>query len=123
MNKNYEIKISNQNVLVKFSGDIDDSVCPIYKEEISNQIKVNKNKDFVFDFKNVTFIDSSGIGFILGRYNQLKGYKKKLYVSNTNPQIKKLFKISGIYSIVNELNEEKEGIALWIKWNSKLVQW
>lgn len=123
MNKNYEIKISSQNVLVKFSGDIDDSVCPIYKEEISNQIKVNKNKDFVFDFKNVTFIDSSGIGFILGRYNQLKGYKKKLYVSNTNPQIKKLFKISGIYSIVNELNEEKEGIALWIKWNSKLVQW
>jgi stage II sporulation protein AA (anti-sigma F factor antagonist) len=112
MNKNYEIKISSQNVLVKFSGDIDDSVCPIYKEEISNQIKVNKNKDFVFDFKNVTFIDSSGIGFILGRYNQLKGYKKKLYVSNTNPQIKKLFKISGIYSIVNELNEEKEGIAL-----------
>ena len=123
MNKNYEIKISSQNVLVKFSGDIDDSVCPIYKEEISNQIKVNKNKDFVFDFKNVTFIDSSGIGFILGRYNQLKGYKKKLYVSNTNSQIKKLFKISGIYSIVNELNEEKEGIALWIKWNSKLVQW
>ena len=123
MNKNYEIKISSQNVLVKFSGDIDDSVCPIYKEEISNQIKVNKNKDFIFDFKNVTFIDSSGIGFILGRYNQLKGYKKKLYVSNTNPQIKKLFKISGIYSIVNELNEEKEGIALWIKWNSKLVQW
>ena len=123
MNKNYEIKISSQNVLVKFSGDIDDSVCPIYKEEISNQIKVNKNKDFVFDFKNVTFIDSSGIGFILGRYNQLKGYKKKLYVSNTNSQIKKLLKISGIYSIVNELNEEKEGIALWIKWNSKLVQW
>ena len=49
MNKNYEIKISNQNVLVKFSGDIDDSVCPIYKEEISNQIKVNKNKDFIFE--------------------------------------------------------------------------
>ena len=112
MNKNYEIKISNQNVLIKFSGDIDDSVCPIYKEEISSQIKVNKNKDFIFDFKNVTFIDSSGIGFILGRYNQLKGYKKKLYVSNTNPQIKKLFRISGIYSIVSELNEEKEGITL-----------
>ena len=109
MMKEYKIKESSNYTYIKFHGDIDDSVCPKYKDEISDLIELNKNKDVVFDFKDVTFIDSSGIGLILGRYNQLKKYRKKLYVIETNNQIKKLFKISGIYTIIEDLSKEKVG--------------
>lgn len=109
MKKEYKVKELSNYTYISFYGDIDDSVCPRYKEEISKLIETNKGKDVVFDFKEVTFIDSSGIGLILGRYNQLKSYRKKLYVHKTNDQIKKLFKISGIYTIIEELNKEKVG--------------
>ena len=109
MEQNLKIKTSDKYTYIEFSGDIDDSVCPKYKEEISNLIELNKNKDMIFDFKNVTFIDSSGIGLILGRYNQLKRHRKKLYLKETNPQIQKIFKISGIYTIIEDISKETVG--------------
>lgn len=112
MEKKYKVKDSSKYTYIEFFGDIDDTVCPKYKQEISMLIEQNKKKDMIFDFKEVTFIDSSGIGMILGRYNQLKGHRKKLYVCKTNPHIQKLFKISGIYTIINEFNEEKVGELL-----------
>ena len=104
MEKNYRVKSINNYTYIEFYGDIDDSVCPRYKQELSDLIENNTNKDMIFDFKGVTFIDSSGIGLILGRYKQLKSHRRKLYVNETNNQIKKLFKISGLYTIVDELN-------------------
>lgn len=109
MEKSYTVNELSEYTYIKFYGDIDDTVCPKYRQEISELINQNSNKDVVFDFKEVTFIDSSGIGLILGRYNQLKDYHKKLYINQTNTQIKKLFKISGIYTIIDEFNQEKVG--------------
>ena len=108
MDKKYKSNIYEKEIYIEFYGDIDDSVCPNYKEEISDIVKNNKNKNLVLDFKNVTFIDSSGIGFILGRYNQLKTNRKKVYITNTNTQIEKLFRISGIYTIIGEYKKAKE---------------
>lgn len=109
MEKNYQVKNLSNYTYIEFYGDIDDSVCPKYRKEISDLIELNKDKDMIFDFKSVTFIDSSGIGLILGRYNQLKSHRRKLYVNQTNNQIKKLFKISGIYTIIEDLTKEKVG--------------
>lgn len=109
MIQDYKVKEINNYTYIEFYGDIDDSVCPRYKKEISKLIEENKTRDVIFDFKEVTFIDSSGIGLILGRYNQLKSHRKKLYVNQTNTQIKKLFKISGIYTIIEDITKEKVG--------------
>lgn len=110
MDKNYRVKNFINYTYIEFYGDIDDSVCPRYRKEISNLIEQNKSKDMILNFKEVTFIDSSGIGLILGRYNQLKGHRKKLYITETNSQIKKLFKISGIYTIIDEVNIDRIGV-------------
>lgn len=109
MQQNYKVKNTQEYTYIEFYGDIDDRVCPRYKQEISDLIEEHKSKDVVFDFKEVTFIDSSGIGMILGRYNQLKGHRRKLYVCETNAHIQKLFKISGIYTIIKELQKEAVG--------------
>lgn len=109
MDQNYKISTFEKYTYIEFFGDIDDRVCPRYKKEIAQIIEQGKNKDMIFDFKQVTFIDSSGIGLILGRYNQLKNHKKKLYVTQTSDHIKKLFRISGIYTIINEFSKDKVG--------------
>ena len=109
MKQNYLIKNSGNKIQIFFSGDIDDSICPVYRKEISEYIKNNKAKDYIFDFTDVSFIDSSGIGFIIGRYNQLKGYHKKLYLSGVSNQLRKLFKISGLYTLISEIETAKVG--------------
>lgn len=109
MEKKFNTQIAGKFLYIEFHGDIDDTVCPKYKTLISELIEQNRTKDVVFNFKNVTFIDSSGIGLILGRYNQLKSHRKRLYVTQTNTHIQKLFKISGIYTIIKEFNLAKVG--------------
>ena len=54
------------------------------------------------DFSSVSFIDSSGVGLILGRYNQLKKYNGNLYMSGVSKQAEKIFNIAGIWTIMNK---------------------
>ena len=63
-----------------------------------------------FDFKDVTFIDSTGIGFLLARYNQVQSYQGELILRNISPAIRRLFALSGIFQImrVEKENDRKE---------------
>lgn len=102
MNKDMKLGIVNSSTLVvKFIGDVDNLVCEPYKNKLETVINENKYKKVIMDFSNVTFIDSSGLGLILGRYNQLKKYNGTLYVSGVNKQTEKIFNIAGIWTIMD----------------------
>ena len=59
------------------------------------------------DFREVTFIDSTGIGFILARYNQVQEYGGELSLRNISPSIRRLFALSGIFQIMKVENEKE----------------
>ena len=101
MNKEMKLGIANNALVVKFIGDVDNLVCEHYKNRLETLISENKYKKVIMDFSNVTFIDSSGLGLILGRYNQLKKYNGTLYVSGVNKQTEKIFNIAGIWTIMD----------------------
>ena len=102
MNKEMKLGIANNALVVKFSGDVDNLVCESYKNKLETIINENKYKKVIMDFSSVTFIDSSGLGLILGRYNQLKKYNGTLYMSGVNKQTEKIFNIAGIWTIMDK---------------------
>ena len=102
MNKEMKLGIANNTLIVKFSGDVDNLVSETYKNKLETIINENKYKKVIMDFSSVTFIDSSGLGLILGRYNQLKKYNGSLYVSGVNKQTEKIFNIAGIWTIMDK---------------------
>ena len=55
----------------------------------------------------MTFIDSTGIGFILARYNQVQEYGGELSLRNISPTIRRLFALSGIFQIMKVENEKE----------------
>ena len=94
--ENYETAI-----VVSFKGDIDHFCVSSYKEKLNSTIERYHFKHVIMDFKEVTFIDSAGIGFILGRYNQVKDYGGKLLVCGINEYCDRVFKIAGLWKIVD----------------------
>lgn len=102
MNKEMKLGIANNALIVKFIGDVDNLVSEIYKQKLETIINENKYKKVIMDFSNVTFIDSSGLGLILGRYNQLKKYNGTLYMSGVSRQTEKILNIAGIWTIVSK---------------------
>ena len=71
----------------------------------------------LFDFKDVTFLDSAGIGLILGRYNEIYKIRGIIGVINLSPYIKKIMNISGLFQIIDEyksLNDFKKKVGISI---------
>ncbi|WP_297671699.1 STAS domain-containing protein, partial [Thomasclavelia sp.] len=61
-----------------------------------------------FDFLHTSFIDSSGIGLVLGRYNQLKNENRKLVLANLSKTAYKVFELSGMFVLMEYVEGVKE---------------
>lgn len=94
---NFEFK--RHYIIVKFYGEIDCLNAPYYRHQLNHLFEEN-NGDVIFDFSNITFIDSSGIGLILGRYNQLRFDNRQLKLTGLNQVSYKLFELSGLFKIM-----------------------
>ena len=95
-------------MVIRLIGEMDQENVGNLRNKLIKIIEEKNVKNMVINMEKLEFMDSTGIGIIIGRYNQLKTNKKKLYVTNTNEQINKLFKISGIYTIIDQYELEKE---------------
>lgn len=105
------IKNTNEYQIFKFSGDLDNMFVYLNKEKICLEINNLKAKTVYFDLTMCDFIDSSGIGLILGRYNQLRSYNANLIVCGVNSKIKKLIQISGIAKIIDIYEDVSEKLV------------
>ena len=68
-------------------------------------------KKVVMDFKEVTFMDSSGIGVVIGRLKKVKNRDGKVCITNINKRVDKVFTLSGLYKIITVYNNVNEALA------------
>lgn len=99
MENKIELVHKDNQLIVFFYGEIDSSVAPKYRAMIDVEIE-KEYCDVLFDFKNTSFIDSSGIGLVLGRYNMLKDHGCCLVLTSLNKTAYRLFELTGIFKIM-----------------------
>jgi stage II sporulation protein AA (anti-sigma F factor antagonist) len=89
------------NVLICYvNGELDHHTADQFRDTIDYNLDNNPVKNLVIDMTELTFMDSSGIGALIGRYKKVKGLGGKLAVVNENRQVSKVFEVSGIYEII-----------------------
>lgn len=107
---NYITHVYKNNILkINFKGEIDSSNVVKIKEKLTKLKRNYKPNKIVFNFEEVGFIDSAGIGLILGRYNEYRLEHISLMLIGVNKQIKKLFIISGINQLMDVYEEVNIG--------------
>ena len=94
-----KIVATQQKMTAYLDGEIDHHNAAFIRDEIDNAIMASKPEVLKIDFDNVTFMDSSGIGLVMGRYRTLSMYGGKLIVSNLSPQFYRIMKLSGLEKI------------------------
>lgn len=92
------------SLIVTLSGDLDESGAPETRAYLDSMIDHNSCDRLILDFRNVDFMDSTGIGVLLGRYKKTKASQMELCVTNLNPQVDKVFRISGLYQIIKAVS-------------------
>lgn len=92
-------KTKDDYIIVTLRGDLDHHITQELKTEIDEMITNKRIFNIVFDFINVSFMDSSGIGLIMGRYKKIKPMNGEIYVCNLSISIQRIFKLSGLFNI------------------------
>ena len=77
------------------------------KKEADRLIERKHIKHVIFDFKNTDFMDSSGIGVIMGRYRQIHLLGGEVWAVHANERMKKILNMSGMTKIIQLFEEEK----------------
>lgn len=100
----------NNNLIFYFDGDLDHHSVSMLKDKIDREIRRNRSKNIVFDFSHVNFMDSSGVGLVLGRYKNLKVAGGDIRISGLDGEIKRIFMLSGLQKLINTYPTADEAI-------------
>lgn len=94
-----KIVMHGQEMTVYLNGEIDHHTAREMRESIDAFIQTHNPQLMKMDFSGVTFMDSSGIGLVIGRYRTMSLLGGRLTVVNIPPHLQRIFKLSGITAL------------------------
>lgn len=99
-----KIEMTDKNMYVYLEGEIDHHSAKGIRAEIDRKIEEEKPSVVILDFSAVTFMDSSGIGLVMGRYKIMKENNGQVTIANAPKSIKKVMQLSGVNKIAQIIN-------------------
>lgn len=96
------VKITStpMRLTVSLSGEIDHHNAAVLRLEADEAIQSSLAPNVRIDFGEVTFMDSSGIGFVLGRYRIVESYGGNVEVINLSQRIYSMMQLAGLEKLV-----------------------
>ena len=87
-------------VIVRLSGELDHHSAARVRGTLDLILRDVSVREMQLDMRNVTFMDSAGLGVVLGRYKTLSARGGKMIVSGMRASIDRIFRMSGLYALI-----------------------
>lgn len=94
-------------LVVRLNGELDHFCAQSVRRELDTLLQDSSIKTLILDFASLNFMDSSGIGVILGRYRILRDRGGSVAVIHMNPHIARIFHMSGMDRIIKQLDRQE----------------
>ncbi len=116
---NLNFNVLDKILIAEITGEIDHHSASEIKAAIVEAYSVNSCTDIIFDFTNLYFMDSAGIGMLIGRYKQACINGGVVYAAGVNPAIERIFDLSGLNKIIKRFPTVE--VAINSRFNKKEV--
>ncbi len=103
--------IEEKMLLIEITEELDHHESEKIRRRVDYEIQRFMPKRVIFDFNSVIFMDSAGIGLILGRYKTAMNYGGKLELINVRNNVKRIFEMSGLLKIIPIIKLDTKQIA------------
>lgn len=104
-------KRQGETLFIYADGEIDEHSAPAARRVADSVIQNNLSaKRVVFDLEKVSFMDSSGIGFLLGRFKLCNRFGVAAYIKSPNATADKILEMSGVYALIPKLGGERRTV-------------
>ena len=101
---------------IQITEELDHHTSEKIRTRADFEIQKHIPKTFVMDFENVNFMDSAGIGMVLGRYKMMNMFGGTMSMVNTKPNVRKVFEMAGITKIIPIIEKQggtENGKCVW----------
>ena len=96
---------------IKLRGEIDHHTATTIRNAMDHEIYKKRPRGLILDMSNVGFMDSSGLGLIMGRYAVMKELGGEVVIQNPAPAIEKILHLAGMERVVKIEKTRAEGIS------------
>jgi len=100
--------VENQVLFVNLNGELDHHTSEQLRSRLNEVMNESEVKHIIFNLKHLDFMDSSGIGIILGRYKHLVKTNGTVMVIGMKPIVKKVFDLAGLSRIIHVIEDETQ---------------
>lgn len=111
MSLQVELEQHRKVLIVRLKGELDHHTADVVRFKMEDAILRGRCDHVVLSLKDLQFMDSSGLGVILGRYKLVKSRGGKLVVSDIQSHVRRLFELSGLFKILSVYETERSAIA------------
>ncbi|MBQ8547894.1 MAG: anti-sigma factor antagonist [Lachnospiraceae bacterium] len=106
-----EYELRGDILVIHLKADLDHHTAVAVRESADSLLARSHAKHILFDFTGVEFMDSSGIGVIMGRYRQVIFQGGRVGVMGVGSNVDRIFKVSGLYKIVEQYESAEEAFT------------
>lgn len=93
-------KFSGNILIMEVSGELDHHSAANLKAEIETELKKGVVRHIVLNLEGLSFMDSSGLGVLLGRYKELGKWQGRMLAFGLQPVVEKLFRLTGLNKLI-----------------------
>ena len=104
----HHFTLSGTALTVHLPAELDHCSSQQLRQEIDRLIRVRNIRSILFDFGDTEFMDSSGIGLIMGRYKLMQTWGGNVTIANLPPKLEKIVSLSGLRDLCSVVKEVKE---------------
>lgn len=108
------LKFENKEdkLVVYLMGELDHHSAEEVRSRIDDRLDRDGISKLILDFSNVTFMDSSGIGVVIGRYKKVALKKGSVSITNASDPVRRVFELSGMFKIIKLCDNVEQAIGL-----------
>lgn len=107
-----EIKVVRNTLVVRARGEMDMLIAEKLRKEIDQKLEGGNIKNLILNLEKVTFIDSSGLGVIIGRYKKMSANNGRMCIVGAQPTVEKILFFSGINKLIPMYKTEQDIISI-----------
>ena len=96
-------KISNGTLYVLLSGELDEQSASHTRIRLDELFMAEDFGQIIIDLSELDFMDSTGIGVLIGRYKRMRNKQIPIYICNPSKQAEKIFIMTGLYELMPKI--------------------
>lgn len=104
-------QVTDDILVVSTSGELDHHQAGKLREDIDEAMNAFKCRNLVMDLGKVTFMDSSGIGVVLGRYNKILQKGGRLILTGCSEYVEKILHMAGVFTVIEKENSAQDAVC------------